>query len=124
MTALPHIEYFLGANSPTGFYSLYDHLLPPEQARALYILKGGPGCGKSTLLKFLLGEETASDGTLVKLSGLTVSYVPQDTSHLRGRLRVPCPCARSSRFSRCFRLRPSRLHGTLSASALCLRPSL
>ena len=51
MTALPHIEYFLGANSPTGFYSLYDHLLPPEQARAIYILKGGPGCGKSTLMR-------------------------------------------------------------------------
>ena len=51
MTALPHIEYFLGANAPTGFYSLYDHLLPPEQARAIYILKGGPGCGKSTLMR-------------------------------------------------------------------------
>ena len=51
MTALPHIEYFLGANSPTGFYSLYPQLLPPEQARAIYILKGGPGCGKSTLMR-------------------------------------------------------------------------
>ena len=50
-------------------------------------LDGGNGCGKSTLLKFLLGEEIASQGTLVKLSGLTVSYVPQGTSHLRGRLR-------------------------------------
>ena len=49
MTALPHIQYFLGANAPTGFYSLYDHLLAPEEARAIYILKGGPGCGKSTL---------------------------------------------------------------------------
>jgi len=51
MTALPHIQYFLGANSPTGFYSLYDCLLPPAQARAIYILKGGPGCGKSTLMR-------------------------------------------------------------------------
>ena len=51
MTALPHIEYFLGANAPTGFYSLYDHLLPSEQAPAIYILKGGPGCGKSTLMR-------------------------------------------------------------------------
>lgn len=51
MAALPHIEYFLGANSPTGFYSLYSHLLPPDQARAIYILKGGPGCGKSTLMR-------------------------------------------------------------------------
>ena len=42
--------YFLGANAPAGFYSLYDQLICPEQARAVYILKGGPGCGKSTLM--------------------------------------------------------------------------
>ena len=39
MTALPHIQYFLGANSPSGFYSLYDQLISPEEARAVYILK-------------------------------------------------------------------------------------
>lgn len=61
-----------------------DFRLEPGQRIAL---DGGNGCGKSSFLKFLLGEETASEGTLVKLSGLTVSYVPQDTSHLRGRLR-------------------------------------
>ena len=58
-----------------------DLQLEPGQRIALN------GCGKSTLLRFLLGEEITSAGTLVKLSGLTVSYVPQDTSHLRGRLR-------------------------------------
>ena len=51
MTALPHIQYFLGANAPTGFYSLYSELIQPETARAVYILKGGPGCGKSTLMR-------------------------------------------------------------------------
>lgn len=45
------IQYFLGANAPSGFYSLYDQLLPPEQARSIFILKGGPGCGKSTLMR-------------------------------------------------------------------------
>ncbi len=44
------IRYFLGANSPQGFYSLYDQLIDPAQARAIYILKGGPGCGKSSLM--------------------------------------------------------------------------
>ena len=58
--------------------------LEPGQRIAL---DGGNGSGKSTLLKFLLGEEIASAGTLVRLPGLKVSYVPQDTSHLRGRLR-------------------------------------
>ncbi len=61
-----------------------DFQLEPGQRIAL---DGANGSGKSTLLKFLLGEEIAGEGTLVKLSGLTISYVPQDTSHLRGSLR-------------------------------------
>ena len=67
MTALPHIQYFLGANAPTGFYSLYDHLLPPEQARAIYILKGGPGCGKSTLMRKI--------GAWAQEAGLETEYI-------------------------------------------------
>lgn len=67
MTALPHIQYFLGANSPTGFYSLYDHLLPPEEARAIYILKGGPGCGKSTLMRKI--------GVWAEDAGLETEYI-------------------------------------------------
>lgn len=43
--------YFLGANSPSGFYSLYDELTDPNRMTALYILKGGPGCGKSTFMR-------------------------------------------------------------------------
>ena len=48
---MPNIQYFLGANSPRGFYSLYDQLIPIDTAAAVYILKGGPGCGKSTLMR-------------------------------------------------------------------------
>lgn len=48
---MPNIQYFLGANSPRGFYSLYDQLISIETATAVYILKGGPGCGKSTLMR-------------------------------------------------------------------------
>ena len=48
---------------------------------------GGNGSGKSTLLKLLCGQDICCTGTLTRLSGLTVSYVPQDTSHLRGSLR-------------------------------------
>lgn len=50
MQANEKIRYFLGANSPQGFYSLYDQLIDPAQAEAIYILKGGPGCGKSSLM--------------------------------------------------------------------------
>lgn len=48
---MAQIQYFLGANSPEGFYSLYDQLLDRETARGLYILKGGAGCGKSSLMR-------------------------------------------------------------------------
>ena len=67
MTALPNIQYFLGANSPTGFYSLYDHLISPEEARAIYILKGGPGCGKSTLMRKI--------GAWAQEAGLETEYI-------------------------------------------------
>ena len=59
------IQYFLGANSPQGFYSLYSELLPPETARAIYIIKGGPGCGKSTLMR-QVGEWAAQAGETVE----------------------------------------------------------
>ena len=45
-----NVTFFLGANAPSGFYSLYDELLPPERARRIFLLKGGAGCGKSTLM--------------------------------------------------------------------------
>lgn len=63
MTVQPKIQYFLGANSPAGFYSLYDQLLPPERAKSIHILKGGPGCGKSTLMRSVArrGEENGLD---------------------------------------------------------------
>ena len=46
-----NIHFFLGANSPAGFFSLYDQLVDPYTDEALYILKGGPGGGKSSFLK-------------------------------------------------------------------------
>ncbi len=48
---MEQIAYFLGANTPQGFYSLCAQMLDPDKHRAIYILKGGAGCGKSTLMK-------------------------------------------------------------------------
>lgn len=62
-----YIRYFLGANSPSGFYSLYDQLIPPETARGIYILKGGPGCGKSTLMRRV--------GRLLQEEGIPAEYI-------------------------------------------------
>lgn len=54
------ISYFLGSNSPGGFYSLYDELIDPETAEAIYILKGGAGCGKSTFLRHVAAAAEAA----------------------------------------------------------------
>ena len=45
------IQYFLGGNTPSGFYSLYHQLSDPERFQALYIIKSGPGSGKSSLMR-------------------------------------------------------------------------
>ncbi|MCD4713054.1 MAG: ABC-F type ribosomal protection protein [Clostridiales bacterium] len=48
------------------------------------VLKGKNGSGKSTLLKALIGQTAPKSGTIRHASGLVISYVPQDTSHLMG----------------------------------------
>ncbi len=64
---MPKISYFLGANTPQGFCSRMDKLIDPGEARAIYILKGGPGCGKSSLMKKL--------GALAEERGLETEYI-------------------------------------------------
>ena len=32
------VTFFLGANAPTGFYSLYDELLPLDYAQRIFLL--------------------------------------------------------------------------------------
>lgn len=49
-------------------------------------LDGKNGSGKSSILKLILGEQVSFDGTIQIPSQLVISYVPQDTSHLRGSL--------------------------------------
>jgi len=44
-------HYFLGGNTPQGFYSYYDYLIDSEKVKKVYVIKGGPGTGKSTLMK-------------------------------------------------------------------------
>lgn len=63
----PKVCYFLGANSPTGFYSLYDQLIDPAGAEDIFILKGGPGCGKSSLMRKV--------GRAMEDKGLVVEYI-------------------------------------------------
>lgn len=76
-------SYFLGANSPAGFYSLYDELSQPDRMKALYILKGGAGCGKSTLMRRIAHHAEAMGQTVqhILCSGdpdsLDAVYLPE-----------------------------------------------
>ena len=67
MTTEPQVRFYLGANSPAGFYSLYDQLIDPAQAADILILKGGPGCGKSSLMRKV--------GAAMEGQGLAVEYI-------------------------------------------------
>ena len=40
-----------GGNTPYGFYSYYNYILPQREAEKIFCIKGGPGTGKSTLMK-------------------------------------------------------------------------
>ncbi len=65
---MSQIQYFLGGNTPSGFYSLYHELSHPDRMQALYILKGGAGCGKSSLMKRI--------GRHAQAAGLATVTVP------------------------------------------------
>ena len=67
MAAEAQVRFFLGANAPTGFYSLYDQLIDPAEAEDIVILKGGPGCGKSSLMRRV--------GKAMEERGLAVEYI-------------------------------------------------
>lgn len=64
------VHILLGANSGSGFYSLYEQLLN-GRLDDLLIIKGGPGCGKSSFMRAVARELTAAghDPIYVHCSG-------------------------------------------------------
>lgn len=42
---------FPGGNTSEGFFSYYKYIISQEDARRIFVLKGGPGVGKSTFMK-------------------------------------------------------------------------
>ncbi len=50
------------------------------------VLQGANGSGKSSIIKLICREKIPYAGEVRIGTGLTISYVPQDASHLRGRL--------------------------------------
>lgn len=45
------ITYFLGCNTPDGYFSLFPQFTEPAAGWRCILIKGGPGTGKSTLMK-------------------------------------------------------------------------
>lgn len=60
-------SFFLGANTPDGFYSLYDSLINTADGDFLWVIKGGPGCGKSSFMRYI--------GNAAQRAGLEVEYI-------------------------------------------------
>ena len=60
-------RFFLGANSKTGFFSLYDSFTDPAAGDFLWVIKGGPGCGKSSFMKRI--------GAAAEQAGLRAEYI-------------------------------------------------
>lgn len=52
---------FPGGNTPQGFFSYYDYIIPSGEATRIFVIKGGPGVGKSTFMK-KIGDVMASRG--------------------------------------------------------------
>ena len=50
------LRFFLGANTPQGFVSRFDHLSDKTDGFRILIIKGGPGSGKSTMIKKIAEE--------------------------------------------------------------------
>lgn len=51
MSMQSQIRFFLGAEFPQGFVSLFDQLEHGKDGWRMFVMKGGPGSGKSTLMK-------------------------------------------------------------------------
>ncbi len=60
-------RFFLGANSKTGFFSLYDSFPDLAAGDFLWVIKGGPGCGKSSFMKRI--------GAAARAAGLRAEYI-------------------------------------------------
>lgn len=80
-------HFFLGANTPKGFYSYYDYLISQKSARKIYCIKGGPGTGKSTFMKKIAGE------VIKKGADVEYAHCSSDPDSLDGIIIKPCNIA-------------------------------
>ncbi len=67
---------------PRLLFENADWLITPTEKTALV---GANGAGKSTLMKVLCGTESLDYGTMQRMKGMTIGYLPQDGLTLSGR---------------------------------------
>ncbi len=60
MSEINPVRFFLGANTPNGFVSLFNEVEQPNEPWHSFLIKGGPGCGKSTFMKKVAAAYGAS----------------------------------------------------------------
>ncbi len=60
-------SFFLGANTPKGFYSLFNELYDYNNDWNMYIIKGGPGTGKSSIMKRVAKEAEKYNYTVERI---------------------------------------------------------
>jgi len=60
------IRYFPGNNTPDGYLSFFDYVIPWKRASRVFIIKGGPGVGKSTMIR-KIAQELVERGLDVEL---------------------------------------------------------
>lgn len=58
-------HFYLGANTPYGFFSYYDNIISQNEAKKIYCIKGGPGTGKSSFMK-KVAERMVKEGLSVE----------------------------------------------------------
>ncbi len=67
-----------------GENKLFDGLSFTVNEGDRVALRGKNGCGKSSIIKLILGEDIDYTGNVNIGNKLTMSYISQDTSHLKG----------------------------------------
>lgn len=68
-----------------GGFTLFSDISFVISAKERIALTGKNGAGKSTLLKLISGIEQASEGTVSRIKGIRIGYLPQIMTHIDGK---------------------------------------
>ncbi|MEG0570079.1 MAG: hypothetical protein RR497_00355 [Oscillospiraceae bacterium] len=81
------VDFFLGANSSKGFYSLFKQLEIPVKSWRSFVIKGGPGTGKSNMMKKIVDNFEDKRGLIEKI------HCSSDIDSLDGVILHNCNCS-------------------------------